>query len=283
MRTLPIPTPLLIPAVALSGGSLAWTTWSLVDLLGAGHIGLTVAAGADIIWAAVILAEARGLTIRIKGRNIVHAIGWAALLLVGALLAWHGIERDSHAMAVAGPFLPLGAKVVWLLALADMRDPADFTDDERALLADEERAMRFEEVRHQRELRRREMAAERLLAEVSVDFEIELARQDKGRELARRAPIAIAPITTEQARDPEPIPPASNPEPPPVVPPETSANADREQKTMADLAREQVAIHAINPPAINAICSLRPNADRDSVGAAVRRARRELDARGGYR
>lgn len=281
-----IPTPLLVPAIALSGGSLAWTTWSLVDLLGAGHIGLTVAAGADIIWGAVILAEARSLTIRIKGHNIVHAIGWFALLLVGALLAWHGIQRGSHAMAVAGPFLPLGAKVVWLLALADMRDPADFTDAERALLTDEERAMRFEEVRHQRELRRREMAAERLLAEVSVDFEIELARQDKGRELARRAPIAIAPIT----REPEPITPstlASSPEQPQAVahpePPMTSAIADHEQKTIAELARDHVAIHPTNPPAINAICSLRPTADRPSVGAAVRRARRELDARGGYR
>ncbi|MGW4703249.1 hypothetical protein [Streptomyces sp. NPDC004285] len=283
MNTSWVKTPLLIPAALLSGASLTWTTWSLVDLLGAGHIGITVAAGADIIWASVILAEARGLTIRIKDFNIVPAIGWASLVLVGILLAWHGIDRDARAMAVAGPLLPLGAKVVWLLALADMRDPADFTDGERAQLADEERAMRFEEVRHQRQLRRREMAAEHLLAEVSVDFEIELARLDKGRELARRAPIAIAPIAAEQT----PITIASTPEhheasgrPEPGV---TSAITDREQASIIDLARDQVAITPDNATATKAILALRPKAKEPSVSAAVRRARQEFDAAGGYR
>ena len=270
------------PATVLSAGSLAWTTWSLVDLVGAGPWGITVAAGADIIWASVIWAEARGL--RIAGRRWpVAAIGWAALVAVAGFLVWHGIARDHTAMAVAGPLLPVGAKLVWLLALADMRDPSALTDDERAQLAAMERAMRFEEAQHGYELRRREMGAERLLANVSVDFEIELARQEKGRELARRAPIAIAPITPEQA----PIKIASTPEQPHAsgrpehVP--TSPIADREQKSIADLARDHVAIHPTNPAATDAICSLRPEADRPSVAAAVRRARQQLDTRGGYR
>ncbi|MEU7074713.1 hypothetical protein AB0B30_32600 [Streptomyces narbonensis] len=269
-------TPLLIPAIALSAGSLAWTTWSLVDLLGAGPIGLTVAAGADIIWASVIAAEARGL--RIAGRRwLVAAIGWAALLAVAGFLVWHGISRDHIAMAVAGPLLPIGAKLVWLLALADMRDPAALTDDERAQLAAMERGMRFEEAKHQYALRRREMDAESLLADVSVDFEIKLARQEKGRELARRAPIAIAPITPEQT----PITLPSTPEQPHAParpePAPTSVIADREQASIADLARDHVAIHPTNPAATDAICLLRPNADRPSVAAAVRRARQKLD------
>ena len=138
-------TPLLIPAGLLSGASLAWTTWSLVDLLGAGPIGVTVAAGADVIWASVILAEARGVHVPVRGRNLVPIIGWATLVAVAALLAWHGIERDVPAMAVGGPFLPLGTKALWLMALADMRDPSALTDDDKALLAAEERAMRFED------------------------------------------------------------------------------------------------------------------------------------------
>jgi hypothetical protein len=275
-------TPLLIPAITLSAGSLAWTTWSLVDLLGAGLIGLTVAAGADIIWASVIAAEARGL--RIAGRRwLVAAIGWTSLLAVAGFLVWHGISRDQIAMAVAGPLLPLGAKVVWLLALADMRDPSALTDDERAQLAAMERAMRFDEAQHRYALRRREMDAESLLADVSVDFEIELARQEKGRELARRAPIAIAPITPEQT----PITLASTPEQPhasgrpePVV---TSPIADREQPSIIDLARDHVAITPDNAIATKAILAIRPEAKEPSVSAAVRRARQELDARGGYR
>ncbi len=94
-------------------------------------------------------------------------------------------------MAVAGPLLPLGAKVIWLLALADMRDPAALTEDERAVLARMQRGMAFEEEQHRIEMRRREMAAERQLAEVAVDFEIELTRMDKGRELARRRPLEL--------------------------------------------------------------------------------------------
>ncbi|ARF75696.1 hypothetical protein B7C62_28150 [Kitasatospora albolonga] len=184
-------SPLLAPAVLLSGASLAWTTWSLVDLLGTGPIGLTVAAGADIVWAAVIAAEARGLRIPAWGRNVVPAIGWAALLAVAGLLVWHGIRGHSLPMAVAGPLLPLGAKVIWLLALADMRDPAALTEKERAVLASMERGLTFEEEQHRIEMRRREMAAERQLAEVAVDFEIELTRMDKGRELARRRPLEL--------------------------------------------------------------------------------------------
>ncbi|WP_282686308.1 MULTISPECIES: winged helix-turn-helix domain-containing protein [unclassified Streptomyces] len=203
-------SPLIAPAVVLSGASLAWTTWSLVDLLGTGPIGLTVAAGADIVWAAVIAAEARGLRITApvgKSRNLVPAIGWAALLAVAGLLVWHGIRADSIPMAVAGPLLPLGAKVIWLLALADMRDPAALTEDERAVLARMQRGMAFEEEQHRIEMRRREMAAERQLAEVAVDFEIELTRMDKGRELARRRPLELT------AYDPA-EPPAHRAEPP---------------------------------------------------------------------
>lgn len=200
-------SPLTIPAVALSGASLAWTTWSLVDLLGTGEIGLTVAAGADIVWAAVIAAEARSLRITYRGRNLVPLIGWAALLAVAGLLVWHGIQDKSLPMAVAGPLLPLGAKVIWLLALADMRDPAALTEKERAVLASMERGLIFEEEQHRIEMRRREMTAELYLSEVDVDFKIELTRMDKGRELARRRPLELTAYSPAE-------PPAHRAEPP---------------------------------------------------------------------
>ncbi|MFJ1782537.1 hypothetical protein ACIOKA_38160 [Streptomyces anulatus] len=186
-------SPLLWPALGLSAASLAWTTWSLVDLLGAGLIGVTVAAGADVIWGSVIIAEARGLRVTVgkKRRNIVPAFGWASLLVVAAFLALHGIQKGSLAMAAAGPFLPFGAKAVWALALADMRDPAALTDDEKNTLAEMERHMAFEEAQHLIEMRRREMGAERQMSEVSVDFDIELMRQDKTRELMRRRPLEL--------------------------------------------------------------------------------------------
>lgn len=280
-------SPLLAPAIILSGASLAWTTWSLVDLLGAGAIGITVAAGADIVWAAVIAAEARGLRIPAWKANLVPAIGWAALLAVAGLLVWHGHRADSLPMAVAGPLLPLGAKVVWLLALTDMRDPAALTDEEQAVLHRMERGLVFEEAQHRVKLRRREMDAELQLAEVDTDFEIELTRIDKGRELNRRRPLSIAPIAnTEQPREQianTPNTPVSLPIAPPADHAPTSTNMDREQKSIADLAREHVASTAANSDAVDAILAARPDADRKSVAATVRRARRNADGmKGGY-
>lgn len=196
MTTAQAPTrrrsPLLYPAVSLSLASLAWTTWSLVDLLGTGLIGVTVSAGADIIWGSVIIAEARGLRVAHKPW-IVPAFGWAALLVVAGFLAWHGIATGSPAMAAAGPFLPLGAKAVWVLALADMRDPAALTHDELHALAEMERSMAFEEEQHRIEMRRRTMHSELVMREVSTDFDIEVMRQDRARELHRRRPLEIAP------------------------------------------------------------------------------------------
>ncbi|MDX2922540.1 hypothetical protein [Streptomyces sp. NE06-03C] len=278
-------SPLIAPAVVLSGASLAWTTWSLVDLLGTGPIGLTVAAGADIVWASVIVAEARGLRITAKGRNLVPLVGWAALLAVAGLLVWHGIRAGSIPMAVAGPLLPLGAKVVWLLALTDMRDPAALTEKERAVLASMERGLTFEEEQHRIEMRRRAMTAELYLAEVDVDFRIERSRQDKARELQRgRSPLEIAPIAnTDHPAEQPAISPITHPLAPAAPPPPSSANADREQPSIADLARDHVAITTTNTDAVNAILAARPDADRQSVAAAVRRARRNADGmKGGY-
>ena len=192
-------SPLTKLAAFLSVGSLIWTTWSLFDLLGAGPAGITVAACADAVWGSVIYAEYRG--VRLAGRRWPVALfGWASLIAVSVFLVWHGIADDNLAMAFAGPFLPLGAKVVWALALADMRDPAALTDAEKATLAEMERSLVFEEAQHATEMRRRTMQAELLMAEVSTDFDIEVMRQDRARELHRTRPLAIEAATTTVQR-----------------------------------------------------------------------------------
>lgn len=183
-------SPLIKLAAFLSFGSLIWTTWSLFDLLGAGPAGITVAVCADAVWGSVIYAEYRG--VRLAGKRWpVSLFGWAALIAVAVFLVWHGIADNNLAMAYAGPFLPLGSKVIWALALADMRDPAALTDDELHTLAAMERGMAFEEAQHRIQMRQREMGAELLMTEVSTDFDIELMRQDKTRELTRRRPLEL--------------------------------------------------------------------------------------------
>ncbi|GAX57297.1 hypothetical protein [Streptomyces olivochromogenes] len=202
MTTVQAPTkrrssPLLYPAVFLSLASLAWTTWSLVDLIGTGPIALTAASGADIVWGSVIIAEARGLRIARRAWPV-PTVGWITLLLVASFLSLHGIEKNSLALAVVGPFLPLGAKVVWVFALADLRDPAALTHDELHTLAEMERGMVFEEQQHRIEMRRRQMGAELLMTEVSTDFDIELTRQDRQRDLMRRRPLELTTGDTER-------------------------------------------------------------------------------------
>ncbi|MGV9226423.1 hypothetical protein ACWDPF_27565 [Streptomyces albogriseolus] len=185
-------TPLTKLAAFLSLGSLIWTTWSLFDLLGAGPAGITVAACADAVWGSVIYAEYRG--VRLAGKRWPVALfGWAALITVAVFLVWHGIADNNLAMAFAGPFLPVGAKVVWALALADMRDPTALTDAELHALAEMERTMAFEEQQHRIEMRRRTMHSELVMREVSTDFDIEVMRQDRARELHRLRPLEIAP------------------------------------------------------------------------------------------
>jgi hypothetical protein len=62
----------------------------------------------------------------------------------------------------------------------------------------------------------------------------------------------------------------------------TSANADREQPSMAALVREQIALHQGNAEAVRGVIANMPGANKASVAAAVRRERRKSDMDGGY-
>jgi hypothetical protein len=58
-------------------------------------------------------------------------------------------------------------------------------------------------------------------------------------------------------------------------------NDDPEQPSIADLAREQIAITPDNTAAVDGVMALRPDANRDSVAAAVRRERRKAEKKAG--
>jgi hypothetical protein len=281
-------SPLIYPAVFLSLASLAWTTWSLVDLLGTGWIGFTVAAGSDIVWGSVIIAEARGL--RIAGRTwVVPALGWGTLVIVAVFLASHGIVRDSIAMAAAGPFLPFGAKVVWALALADMRGPAALTHDELHKLARMERGMVFEEAEHDIQMRQQRMRAELLMSEVTTDFDIEVMRQDRVRDLRRRAPLALTASTQPDTMDKTPdTRPDTSGQPdsdqdtaqdkPPVISQDTRPDTPDVLKRIAsaasgpaDLVRTLCAHGVPQPSLVSEAIRLRPDMNPDSIRRTAKR------------
>lgn len=292
----PSAPPILYGAYALAGLSLIWSGYAITDLMHSGKFGLSVALAGDIGWLTIMWAEHKR-----RGGIPVIAAGWVIAIGVGFLLVLHGIEEQSVPQAIAGPFVVLVAKGVATIALLVTRDPAALTDEQEAEIHSVMRDSEYEARLHAARLSRLDQAADaeiaRIQAEARIrlarddaDFEIGLARLEKRAAIERNTPLAIAPITPEPDREQPrstPITLASTPEHPQASGrPEhgmTSAITDREQPSIGDLAREHVAITPDNAIAIGAICSLRPDAHRPSVAAAVRRARQQLDARGGYR
>lgn len=160
------------------------------------------------------------------------------------------------------------------------------------------------------------------LARDDADFEVGLQRLEKQAELHRRTPIALPANTPiipaehdaantdfETAADEAigvigeheqpPITTASTPNkirehvankavtsPNPVrehARPEIGEQAaNTELPSIADLVRAEIAITPNNATAIANVLAIRPDANKESVGAAVRRARRKVEMEGGY-
>lgn len=270
-------------AVTLAGLSLAWSAYAITDLMHSGPFGLSVALAGDIGWLTVLWAQYR----RIGPRWAAPVVGWIIAFGVGLLLVIHGAQQDSTAQAVAGPFVVLVGKLVWEFALPALRDPTALTPEQEAeihsVIRDSEHAARLHDARRDRAERDAQAVIERIQQQARItaardraDFEITLDRLEMRAEIERCSPMMLAPITAPDQPAITPITPeqahgSGRPEPAP-----TSAS-------IADLAREHVAITPNNTEAVDAILALRPDADRPSVSAAVRRARRNLDGRtGGY-
>jgi hypothetical protein len=293
--------PILLGATVLAGLSLAWSAYAITDLMHAGAFGLSVAIAGDIGWITVLWAEYRGVTITVRGREVPAAtVGWAIALGVAALLALHGHDEKSWGQGIAGPFVVLIGKLVWAYALASLRDPAALTPKQLAEIHDVMRDSEYTARLHHAQLDQLDRAADaeiaRIRAEARItlardetDFEIALERMEKRARIERRSPIALsadhllAPAADREHRREQLANTASTaPTARPAEQPVTSPNVDREQPSIADLAREQVAITASNADAVRAVMELRPDAKEASVAAAVRRERRRSEMKGGY-
>lgn len=307
----PKPPPIIWGAAILAALSLVWSAYAITDLMQSGTFGLSVAIAGDIGWITVLWAEYRRITI--AGRDwAAPAAGWLIAVSVAGLLVLHGIDADSTPQAIAGPFVVLVGKTVWTFALAAMRDPAALTADQEGeihtVMRDSEYAARLRAAERSRiereadaEIDRLRAQARTVLARDEADFEISLERLSKQAELYRRTPIALPANTTTE--HPAPAPgfdevaeqaievigehehdptnttnrTTNNPS---TIPEQiankavTSTNPDREQPRIADLVREQIANTASNADAVRNVLAIRPDANKDSVAAAVRRERR---------
>lgn len=154
---------LVLMASLLSLGSLAWTTWSLLDLFqvealqikelgGVSLIGLSTAVTMDIVWSATMVAEYQGQKLPVtwktnKGRtlhsfNVLPVVGWIEVLFVAGLLGYHGSTVAGGAAMFAAA-LPVFTKLTWVLALNGLKDPTDLTDEEKAEIAASKRNSRL--------------------------------------------------------------------------------------------------------------------------------------------
>jgi hypothetical protein len=293
-------------ADALAVLSLVWSGYAITDLMHSGLFGLSVAVAGDIGWITVLWAEYRGVTI--AGKTWAAPVaGWLIAVAVGVLLVLHGVEH-SRAQAIAGPFVVLVGKTVWTFALAAMKDPAALTPEQQAEIHDVMRSSSYTAQLHDAgiqqlnlatdaEIARIKAEARTVLARDDADFEIGLERQKKRAELQRRTPLALSPapaaehfdtaaeqaieVVAEHDRE-QPSTTAntiaSNPN---TIRDQiannaaTSTNSDREPASIAELVREHVANTPNNTEAIRAVMAARPDANKDSVGAAVRRERRK--------
>lgn len=299
----PRPPAIIYGAGILAALSLIWSGYAITDLMHSGPFGLSVALAGDIGWITVLWAEYRRITI--AGRDwAAPATGWLIAVSVAGLLVLHGIDADSTPQAIAGPFVVLVGKTVWTFALAAMRDPAALTAEQESEIHSVIRDSEYQARMHDAELSGIERAADAEIARIraeartvlardDADFEIGLERVRKRGEIARRTPLAITP---GPASEPPTEVIGEQPEQPPNGPsmlankpseqvannPLNSANPVRDQPSLADLVREQIAINPSNADAIRGVMTARPDANKDSVAAAVRRERRKTQPKDGY-
>lgn len=198
---------LVVASVLLSVASIAWSTYSILDLLSLGPIAITVAATVDLIWMSIQYAQHRGLKLMGSRKNT-EVAGWISLAALVGLLIWHGISLNGHtvagtyidqntaiAIAVASPFLPLGAKLVMMLAAARFHDPSALTPEDWDELAEKEKSLlkkeknskldeRERDAAHQDWLRQQEQEREK--ARAAAQALLEQQRQEHEREMEKR-------------------------------------------------------------------------------------------------
>ncbi|KOV86080.1 MULTISPECIES: hypothetical protein [unclassified Streptomyces] len=311
--------PILYGAIALAVLSLIWSGYAITDLMRSGRFGLSVALAGDIGWITVLWAEYRGVAI-LGRAWAATAAGWGIAGGVAYLLVVHGDQAGGRAQAIAGPFVVLVGKIVWAFALEAMKDPTALTPEQQAeidaVIRDASYTGRLNHERANAEIARIRDEGRIVLARDETDFEITVERMEKHAELRRRAPLALTANTLPDPNTPlanTPAEPdaeqfASTPNPLANTTPSnpntvrehvankafTSTNTvpeheqpntntitpNTEPPSIADLVREQIALTPNNATAVRNVLAQRPDANKDSVAAAVRRERRKME--GGY-
>jgi hypothetical protein len=221
-------TPMTPVAAFFTLVSLAWTGYSITDLMAAGLWGLLAAVSVDGLWGVVQFLDYKGI-----GGRTVRWLGWAALACASGLLAYHG-STINPAAAIAGALPPIVAKAAWLGDIRLRRDPTALTPGQESEINDVIRDSEYIARMKAAEIRRdaaEEIAVIQAQADVTLardeaDFVVGLERLRKRAELERRRPLGLTAIgATEPAAQPAVEPEAHTPEPSGSTPPAMLASS----------------------------------------------------------
>lgn len=219
MTTARIVTPMTPIAVFFTLVSLAWTGYSITDLMAAGMWGLLAAVSVDGLWGVVQFLNYKGI-----GGKTVRGLGWAALACASGLLAYHG-STINPAAAIAGALPPIVAKAAWLGDIRLRRDPTALTPGQESeindVIRDSEYIARMKAATIRRdaaeEIALIQAQADVTLARDEADFMVGMERLRKRAELERRRPLGITAVEpaepVEPTAQPAVEPAAHSPEP----------------------------------------------------------------------
>ncbi|KAB2976021.1 hypothetical protein F8R89_30915 [Streptomyces sp. SS1-1] len=181
-------------AILFTFVSLAWTGWSITDLVHSGAWGLLAAISVDGLWGTVQYLSYKGI-----GGRLVEAVEWITLGVACALLGWHG-WTITPAAAFAGALPPIVAKIAWTGDIRLRRDPTALTAEQEAeinaVIRDSEYISRRRAAEIEREAAE-EVALIRAQGKVAMErddvtFQVELGRIRKREEIQRRTPLALS-------------------------------------------------------------------------------------------
>jgi len=192
---------------------MAWTAWSVVDMVGAVTplpVAIAVATGVELSWLAMVAVEWAHAQ---RGQRVPRALaaaGWATVAVVVAVLVLHGIMAGWALIPLAA--MPLGAKILWHWALAGRAEEArerrqraaamdsGLTEEQQAELAEARRQAAYIRARAEAEaeMLRAEAEAERLRAE--AEHQARLASLRRQAELQMEADQAAAEVARRRCQ-----------------------------------------------------------------------------------
>lgn len=248
--------------------AIVWSTISIGQLLGGG-VGFLAAVLFDISWAVCLILEWKARFDSSK-RRFPRNLGWALLVVTMFFIGWHGVTLDSTPLAVVGAAVSLFAKVLWLaiMRFVDRELNPDHQAWVNAVISKSNAQLAVAEV-----LRQVALADDKAVA-------LKLAI-----EANRAGIVGVEQLRSSSEQAPEPIGSGSEQAPDGgsssvLTGPNAAPIGSAPAPTMAERARELLRSGLPKDLARQTILNEMPDANPDSVKAAVNRAAAKMNGGG---